>query len=54
MIETIWLVGVPFVGSTVRNEKEQFIRYSACYNSLEPEKLEILKQALNKIQISYT
>jgi hypothetical protein len=53
MINAIWLVWVPFVGSEVNGEKEQFIRYSACYDSLKPENISRLKEALTKVKISY-
>lgn len=53
MINTIWLVWVPFVGSEVNWKKEQFIRYSACYDSLKPENIARLKEALSKVEISY-
>jgi len=54
MIDIVGLVGVPFVGSEINGKKEQFIRYSACYNALDEEKLRILKEALKKINISYS
>lgn len=54
MIEVVGLVGVPFVGSEINGEKEQFIRYSACYNALDEQKVKILKEALGKINISYS
>lgn len=54
MIEAVGLVGVPFVGSEIHGKKEQFIRYSACYNALDEEKVKILKDALKKINISYS
>lgn len=53
MINAIWLVWVPFVGSEVNGEKEQFIRYSACYDSLNPNNVTRLKEALAKVRISY-
>ncbi|NDK07785.1 aminotransferase class I/II-fold pyridoxal phosphate-dependent enzyme [Candidatus Gracilibacteria bacterium] len=53
MINAIGLVGVPFVGSAVDGKNEQFIRYSACYDSLKPENVTRLKDALKKVNISY-
>ena len=53
MINTVWLVWVPFVWSEVNWEKEQFIRYSACYDAEKPENIERLKKALSKVEISY-
>ena len=53
MINQIWLVWVPFVWSEVNWKKEQFIRYSACYDSLNPKNVIRLKEALTKVKISY-
>lgn len=53
MINAIWLVWVPFVWSAVDWKNEQFIRYSACYDSLKPENVTRLKDALKKVNISY-
>ncbi|MDD5769929.1 MAG: aminotransferase class I/II-fold pyridoxal phosphate-dependent enzyme [Candidatus Gracilibacteria bacterium] len=53
MINTIGLVGVPFTGSEIDGEKEKFIRYSACYDSLKQENVERLKKALSKVKINY-
>ncbi|MDD3303055.1 MAG: aminotransferase class I/II-fold pyridoxal phosphate-dependent enzyme [Candidatus Gracilibacteria bacterium] len=53
MINLIGLVGVPFVGSEIDGKKEQFIRYSACYDSLKEENVTRLKNALSKITITY-
>jgi hypothetical protein len=53
MINAIWLVWIPFEWSEVNWKKEQFIRYSACYDSLNPENASKLEKALNKVKISY-
>ncbi|MFA5916724.1 MAG: aminotransferase class I/II-fold pyridoxal phosphate-dependent enzyme [Candidatus Gracilibacteria bacterium] len=53
MINEIGLVGVPFVGSEINDKKEQFIRYSACYDSLKEENVTRLKEALAKVKITY-
>jgi hypothetical protein len=53
MINAIWLVWVPFVWSEVEWKKEQFIRYSACYDSLNKENLTRLNNSLKKVNISY-
>lgn len=53
MINAIWLVWVPFVWSEVNWVKEQFIRYSACYDSLKESNVSRLKEALNKVKIEY-
>ncbi len=53
MINKIGLVWVPFISSEIDGSREQFIRYSACYDALNPENVERLKQALNKVTISY-
>ncbi|USN58302.1 MAG: aminotransferase class I/II-fold pyridoxal phosphate-dependent enzyme [Candidatus Peribacteria bacterium] len=53
MIYKIGLVGVPFVGSEVDGEPEQFIRYSACYDALDEKKVTRLKEALSRVEIGY-
>ena len=53
MIDKVWLVWVPFVWSEINWIKEQFIRYSACYNALNPNNIIRLKEALSKVNISY-
>lgn len=53
MIYKVWLVGVPFVWSEIAWENEQFIRYSACYDALEQENVDRLKEALSKVKIEY-
>jgi hypothetical protein len=53
MINEIWLVWVPFVWSEINDKKEQFIRYSACYDSLKEENVTRLKEALAKVKITY-
>lgn len=53
MIYKIGLVGVPFVGSEVEGSKEQFIRYSACYDALNEQNVERLKEALSKVKLEY-
>ena len=53
MINEIGLVWVPFVGSEINWKKEQFIRYSACYDALNHKNIERLKSALQKIEIKY-
>lgn len=53
MINAIGLVWVPFVWSEINWKKEQFIRYSACYDSLKEENITRLKDALTKVNISY-
>ena len=53
MINAIWLVWVPFVWSEVDWKKEQFIRYSACYDSLKESNVIRLKEALSKVKIEY-
>lgn len=51
MINAVWLVWVPFVWSEIDWKKEQFIRYSACYDSLKASNVERLKEALSKVEI---
>jgi hypothetical protein len=53
MINKIGLVWVPFTGSEIDWETEKFIRYSACYDALNPENVSRLKEALSKVEISY-
>jgi len=53
MINKVGLVWVPFTGSEIDWETEKFIRYSACYDALNPENVVRLKNALSKVQISY-
>jgi hypothetical protein len=53
MINKIGLVWVPFTGSEIDWETEKFIRYSACYDALNPENVSRLKEALSKVKISY-
>lgn len=53
MINLVWLVWVPFVWSEINWKKEQFIRYSACYDSLKDENITRLKEALAKVNIIY-
>ena len=53
MINTVGLVWVPYVWSEVNWEKEQFIRYSACYNAEKSENISRLKNALSKVEIKY-
>jgi len=49
IITKIWVVWVPFTGQ----KWEQFIRYSACYDAFDEEKINKLKKALSKVKISY-
>ena len=53
MINKIWLVWVPFTWSEINWINEQFIRYSACYDAEKQENVDRLKEALNKVKISY-
>ncbi len=53
MIDEIGLVWVPFTWSEVNGKPEQFIRYSACYDALNPENIARLKEALSKVKIGY-
>lgn len=53
MIDKIGLVWVPFVGSEVKWKREQFIRYSACYDALNSDNVDRLKDALSKVIINY-
>ncbi len=53
MINKIGLVWVPFSGSEIDGEKEQFIRYSACYDAENEANIKRLKEALSKVDIKY-
>ena len=49
IISLTGVIGVPFSGQS----GEQFIRYSACYDALNPENITKLKNALARVTISY-
>jgi aspartate/methionine/tyrosine aminotransferase len=53
MINKIGLVWVPFVWSDIDWQREQFIRYSACYDALKIKNIDRLRDTLNKVKIEY-
>ncbi len=53
MIELAGIVGVPFTGSEINGENEQFIRYSVCSDFTDEKIQEKVNTAFNEITIGY-